>query len=73
MVTKDATDRIIRINTVLNKTGLSRSTLYRKIEAGTFPKQIHIAARCVGWRESAVLAWMHNPIFYDVSDTPLHS
>lgn len=61
-------DRIIRLKTVLQRTGLSRSTLYRKISQGTFPKQIRIAARCAGWRESAVNAWLSNPMFYDAED-----
>jgi len=30
-------DRIIRLKTVLSRTGLSRSTIYRKIAEGTFP------------------------------------
>jgi prophage regulatory protein len=30
-------DRIIRLKTVLSRTGLSRSTIYRKITEGTFP------------------------------------
>ena len=46
-------DRIIRLKAVLDRTGLSRSTLYRKIQAGSFPKQVRIATRCTGWRESA--------------------
>lgn len=50
----DSSDRIIRLKTVLAKTGLSRSTLYRKIALRTFPKQIPISARCAGWRESEV-------------------
>ena len=64
----DQPDRILRLNTVLDRTGLSRSTLYRKIEAGTFPRQVKIARRCAGWRESAVNAWMRNPMFYSVED-----
>jgi prophage regulatory protein len=59
-------DRILRINAVLDRTGLSRSTLCRKIEAGTFPKQIAINTRCAGWRESAVQDWMRNPMIYSV-------
>ena len=58
-------DRILRLNAVLDRTGLSRSTLYRKMERGTFPKNLKISTRCAGWRESAVNAWMRNPIFYD--------
>jgi Predicted transcriptional regulator len=61
-------DRILRLNAVLDRTGLSRATLYRKIQAGTFPRQIRIAVRCAGWRESAVIEWMRNPVFYSVED-----
>jgi len=66
----DAPDRILRINAVLDRTGLSRSTLYRKIQTGSFPRQVKIAARCAGWRESAVDAWMRNPMFFHVDDLP---
>ena len=61
-------DRFLRLNAVLERTGLSRATLYRKIQQGTFPQQWRIATRCAGWRESAVNEWMQNPIFYSVED-----
>jgi len=59
-------DRILRIRSLLDRTGLSRATLYRKMQQGTFPKQIAISTRCAGWRESAVKDWMKNPIFYQI-------
>jgi prophage regulatory protein len=62
----DTPDRILRLKTVLERTGLSRSTMYRKMQNGSFPKNIQISTRCTGWRESAVNEWMRNPIFYDV-------
>jgi prophage regulatory protein len=68
IIMTDAPDRILRIKTVLERTGLSRSTLYRKIQQGTFPKQVAISTRCAGWRESAVNAWMRNPMFFCVDD-----
>src|SRR3546814_11340585 len=37
-----APDKIIRLQTVRDRTGLSRSTIYRKIAEGTFPRQIKI-------------------------------
>lgn len=58
-------DRILRLNSVLDRTGLSRSTLYRRISAGRFPKQIAISDRCAGWRESGVREWLENPMFYE--------
>ena len=64
----DTPDRILRLDTVLDRTGLSRATLYRKVQAGTFPRQVKIAVRCAGWRESAVNQWLDNPMFYNVGD-----
>ena len=61
-------DRILRLGAVLNCTGLTRSTLYRKMQTGTFPKQVRIATRCTGWRESAVSDWMRDPLCYSVDD-----
>ena len=55
-------DRILRIARVLDLTGLSRSSLYRKISEGSFPKQIQITTHCIGWRESCVRAWMADPM-----------
>lgn len=62
----DTPDDILRINTVLKRTGLSRSTMYRKMENGTFPRNVRISTRCVGWRESAIAEWLKNPMFYEV-------
>lgn len=64
----DSPERILRIKNVMERTGLSRSTLYRKIENGTFPKQVKISERCAGWRESSVKSWLKNPMFYSVDD-----
>ncbi|USQ96722.1 helix-turn-helix transcriptional regulator [Caulobacter sp. RL271] len=54
-------DRIVRLKTVLARTGLSRSTLYRKISEGTFPRQIPISVHGAGWRESAINRWISDP------------
>lgn len=51
-------NRILRIRAILELTGLSRSTLYRKIQDGSFPRQIKIAERCAGWREHEVRDWI---------------
>ncbi|AWA98347.1 MULTISPECIES: helix-turn-helix transcriptional regulator [Vibrio] len=46
--------RLIRMREVLEKTGLSKATLYRLIAAGEFPASIQISSRAVGWEESLV-------------------
>ncbi len=61
----DSPDRILRIKTVLDRTGLKRSTMYRKMQKGSFPKSLQISDRCAGWRESDVNDWLNNPMFYE--------
>ncbi|WP_368518688.1 helix-turn-helix transcriptional regulator [Rhizobium sp.] len=55
-------DRIIRLNTVRFRTGLSRSTIYRKIAEGTVPAQIRISVNGAGWHESEINRWIANPV-----------
>lgn len=54
-------DRIIRFETVRARTGLSRSTIYRKIKEGTFQAQMKISTNGAGWRESDINRWVANP------------
>lgn len=54
--------RLIRIREVLDKTGLSKATLYRLIAAGKFPASIQIAYRAVAWEESQVDEYLLNMI-----------
>ena len=35
-----SSDKILRMRTVLERTGLSRSTVYRKVQEGTFPPKV---------------------------------
>lgn len=64
-------ERIIRLKTVLARTGLSRSTMYRKIAEGTFPCQLKISIHGAGWRESSINRWIADPVgFRDESATP---
>ncbi len=61
MTSQPQPNRILRLRAVLARTGLSRSTLYRQIAAGTFPRQKQISTRCIGWYESDINAWLENP------------
>ena len=58
------TERIIRLKTVLDRTGLSRSTIYRKIAEGTFPSQVKISIHGAGWHESAINRWIADAARY---------
>jgi prophage regulatory protein len=52
------TDKLIRIKTVMDITGKSRSAIYADIANGCFPSSILIGARSVAWAESAISAWV---------------
>jgi len=50
--------RIIRLKEVSDSTGLARSTIYKYIAEGTFPKPVSLGDRCVGWVDSEVHDWI---------------
>ena len=50
--------RIIRINEVLLRAGISRSTLYVLINAGNFPKRIKLGKRIVGFNSTEFESWL---------------
>jgi len=49
---------ILRRKQVETRTGLSRSTIYLRIQEGTFPKPVNLGARAVGWLENEIEAWL---------------
>ena len=53
---------ILRLPTVKAITGLSRSTIYLRMSEGSFPKQVNLGSRAVGWLASEVAAWMDQRI-----------
>lgn len=55
---------ILRLKQVAAETGLSRSSIYRGIEAGTFPSSISLGLRAVGWRRGDIDAWLADPAGY---------
>jgi prophage regulatory protein len=52
------TDRLLRLPEVKATTGLGSSTIYRYIQAGTFPAPVKIGGHAARWRSSELAAWM---------------
>lgn len=52
------TIRILRRPEVEKLVGLSRSTIYSRLEQGTFPKPVPLGGRLVGWIEQDVQNWL---------------
>lgn len=50
--------KLVRLRQVLDRVGVSRSTLYEMVRRGEFPQQRRLSIRCVGWVESEVDAWI---------------
>lgn len=57
-----AASSIIRRKQVERKTGLSRSSIYSYMEAGTFPKPVNLGPRAVGWVEAEIDQWIDDRI-----------
>ena len=54
--------RMLRLSMVLDRTGLSKSALYRLIGEGSFPKPVRLGAQAVGWVESEVEQWIRDRV-----------
>jgi prophage regulatory protein len=54
--------RLIRRPEVERLTGMSRSTIYAKIQDGTFVKPAKLSKRAVAWDYQAVMEWVKERI-----------
>ena len=64
--------RFIRLNEVLSRTGFGRTSIYRKMEEGSFPKSLKLGgppkdpsifdSRAVAWIEDEVDQWIESRI-----------
>lgn len=50
--------RILRLPDAVKKTGLSKSGIYQRIRARTFPQPVRLGARAVGFVEGEVDAFL---------------
>jgi prophage regulatory protein len=49
--------RILRLPQVVEATGETRSTIYKRISEGEFPKPVKLGAKSVGWVEDEIAAY----------------
>jgi prophage regulatory protein len=54
--------RLIKLKDVMHTTGLARSTVYKYIADGNFPKPISLSERNVAWLENEVQDWILDKI-----------
>nr|WP_180722516.1 AlpA family phage regulatory protein [Paraburkholderia sp. PGU16] len=59
---------IMRRVEVERETGLSRSTIYQRVKEGTFPPQLKIGPRSIGWRVADIESFLKSPANYRAED-----
>lgn len=62
-IEQEATDtrrvtRLIRLPEVKHRVGLGRSTIYRWMAEGKFPKPVQLGGYSVAWAEDEVESWI---------------
>jgi len=50
--------KVLRPREVVEITGLSKTTIWRKVRAGIFPAPIELGPNSIGWETSDIEAWL---------------
>ena len=53
---------LLKIQKVIELTTLSRSTIYRLVESGKFPRPVKLTTRTIGWLEEEVRDFLQEKI-----------
>tara|TARA_B100001939_G_scaffold300902_1_gene277124 strand:+ start:303 stop:494 length:192 start_codon:yes stop_codon:yes gene_type:complete len=53
---------LLRLPDVIERTTLSKSEIYRRIAAGTFPRQRKISTRKAVWSEAEINTWIQEQL-----------
>lgn len=52
--------RLLRAKEVFNRVALSRTTIWRMMARGEFPKPVHLTPHRIAWRESDINEFVAN-------------
>ncbi len=53
-------DRLLRRRQVEEITSMSRSSIYRLMQDGEFPRPVKVGPAAVRWRASDIMAWLES-------------
>lgn len=59
-----APTRYVRWGEVLERSGLSRRTIFRRMADGSFPASVKLSEQVIGWPAEAIEEWMRDPRGY---------
>lgn len=52
--------RLLNLKEVIAITGIARTTIYRRMDEGTFPKGLKLSEGCVRWKEPDIAEWIES-------------
>ncbi len=53
-------DRLLRRREVEEITAMSRSSIYRLMQEGEFPRPVRVGSAAVRWREGDITVWLES-------------
>ena len=54
------TPQFLRLEEVLRLCAVSKSFVYREMEAGRFPRPVKLGRRATRWKRDEILGWMES-------------
>ena len=54
----------LRLSDIVDRLGVSRSTVYKWVDEGRFPESVSLGGRAVAWRRVDIEAWEEDPASY---------
>lgn len=54
--------RLLRLPEVEGRTGLRRSTIYKRIAEGSFPRPVPLGGRLVAWQDHLIEDWIEDRV-----------
>lgn len=59
---EDNTFRLLRLPEVKMTVGLGRSSIYRMVGEGNFPRPVHLSLRAVAWSSKDIDRWVRDRV-----------
>lgn len=54
-----AGDTLLKLTDVCARTSMGKTSIYRKIDQGTFPAPVQVGPKMVRWKKSEIDAWIN--------------
>ncbi len=59
---------LLRLDEVVERCGLKKSSIYKMMSEGTFPKSVKLGTRSVAWGEKCITDWINSRFLTQTSN-----